>query len=401
MQRIKAYSFTKICHVSMKKIFFSCLLGLFWGVVAAQGVAQKEAPTAFYTIQLGSFDESVKQTDFAAIRGYAYVYRRNGIVYMGQFPTEEAAEPILQKIRPKGYEDALVIPRSLAKAKTVYTIQLATMNVSENINWVSFAKAGTLYTLPVAGQVRISQGAYDDKNEANMRLKELQDMGFTDAFVKGVKDIQLNLVDYFDTGRRDLTFVTPKNVPTPYNTRPSGTTSRKGVMKLQESLKFMSLYGGALDGVMGEGTETAYTRALLLNRRLRFFNELAVKTEGFDGWEDVRLLLTMTRELSTKENPQAIVPDLLNNLPEAALSKTEADNALNWHDKTWKNLQAWSLTSGYNEQIYTALKVAYYHSLTHLEDVFKEKGVTATEATPLALSVLKTLIGTDLQSFNQ
>ena len=383
----------------MKKIaFILCFFGCFNAF--AQGVAQKDAPAVFYTIQLGSFDESVKQADFMAVKGYAYVYRRNNIVYMGQFPTEEAALPILQKVRPKGYDDAVIISRALSKAKTVYTIQLATMNVTENINWASFAKAGVLYTLPVMGQVRISHGAFDDKNEANMRLKELQDMGFADAFVKGVKDAQLNMVDFFDTGRRDLSFVTPKNVPDAYNVRPSAPVSRKGVVKLQESLKIMSLYGGTLDGVMGDATETAYTRALVLNRRLRFFNELAAKTEGFDGWEDVRLLLTMTREISIKENPQAIVPDLLNNLPETALSKTEADAAFNWHDKTWKNLQAWSLTSGYNEQIYTALKVAYYRSLTHLEDVFKEKGIKTADTTPLAISVLKTLIGTDLQSFN-
>ena len=109
--------------------------------------------------------------------------------------------------------------------------------------------------------------------------------------------------------------------------------------------------------------------------------------------------MTMSRELSIKDNAAAIVPDLLNNLPDEALAANEATAALNWHVTHWKKLDAWSATSQYNDQIATAYKIAYYRSLVHLEDYFAAKGLKGDAATAVAVSVLKTLVGKDFEGF--
>ena len=361
-----------------------------------------------YTIQLGTFDAKVRQADFEAIRSYAYVYKRDGLVFAGTFGTEEAAEPVLTKIKAKGFDDAFVASRSLKTGKLVYVIQIATKNAGEPISWKNYARVGDLFTMPNGAQVRIVHGAYEDKNDANVRLKEIVAMGFSDAFVKGVKDLQLNPITEFDTGDKSLLTTNdvaevsrPKGgVPGSYGNTPTNSAKRKSVLKLQDGLKDLGLYGGVADGIFGKQTQTLYERALKLNRRLSTFNELAQKHDGFDGWADGRLLLTMSRELSVKENSKAIVADLFNNLPDEALTAKEAAAALNWHTGLFKKLEVWSTTGQYNDQVYTAFKVAYYRTLIHLEDYYASKGVTGEAGTALAASVLKTLIAEDFEGFN-
>jgi hypothetical protein len=374
----------------------------------AQPSTVKEQPTATYAIQLGVFEDNIKQADFEAIRSYAYVYKRDGIVFVGGFLTEESAEPILAKLKAKGYEDAFVAARSLKKAKNVHIVQLATKNAGEPLSWKSYAKAGRLYTMPSGTQVRIVHGAYDDINDARVKLKELQNLGFKDAFVKTVKDAQLNPITAFETGGLDLSIyedeptvaVKSGQVPTSYGTVTMGSVKRKSVIKLQEALKEIGTYGGAIDGLSGKGTTTGYEKALKLNRRLKSYEELAQKYEGYDGWEDVRLLVAMTRELNIQDEAAPITADLINNLPNEALTPKEQTAALDWHATTWKTLEKWSASSQYNDQIYTALKIAYYRSLTHLEEHFSLQGIRNDAATALGVSVLRTLIGDDLEGFN-
>ena len=390
----------------MKQIVLAItFLSGFWSV-SAQTTTAQEQPTAIYTVQLGAFDEGVKQADFEAIRSYAYVYKRDGLVYVGGFSSEEAAEPILAKIKAKGYDDAFISSRSLKKAKTVHVIQLASKAAGEAVNWRTYAKVGDLYSLPNAAQVRIVHGFYTDITDARVKLKEVQNMGFADAFIKTVKDVQLAPISDFDTGDKKLVTqsiaseVTTKGVPESYNTTPSVSLKRKSTIKLQEALKEVGTYGGAIDGQFGKGTSTAFDKAMRLNRRLKTYDELSQKYGGFEGWEDVRLLLTMTRELSIKDDLQPMTPDLLTNLPEEELSAKDTKAALEWHTATWKVLEKWSTASQYNDQVYTALKIAYYRSLVHLEDYYASKGIKGEAGTAKSVSVLKTLIGEDMQGFN-
>ena len=391
----------------MKRILlFALAYGGFLQTTTAQLTAVREQPTNVYTIELGTFDPSVKQADFEAIRAYAYVYQRDGVVFAGSFADETAAEPVLEKIKAKGFTDAFIASRSLKKAKTVYVIQIATRNAGEAMNWKAYAPVGDLYTIPNLAQVRIVHGFYDEKGEANLKLKEIQEMGYADAFVKAVKDVTLNQLTVFDTGDKKLVVkapiaaeVGPKNPLKEYSGRDVFrdviATKRKSVIKLQEALNEGGAPTSAIDGLFGRTTQLAFEKAIQTNRRLATFNELSQKHRGFEGWADARLLMTIGRELSVKNNASAIVPDLLNNLPDEALSAAEATGALNWHVAHWKKLDAWSATSQYNDQIATAYKIAYYRSLVHLEDYFAAKGLRGETGTALAVSVLKTLVGKD------
>lgn len=395
----------------MKRILlFALAFGSFLQATTAQLTAVKEQPTNVYTVQLGTFDPSVKQADFEAIRAYAYVYQRDGVVFAGSFADETSAEPVLEKIKAKGFTDAFIASRSLKKAKTVYVIQIATRNAGEPMNWKAYASVGDLYTIPNLAQVRIVHGFYDEKGEANIKLKEIQEMGYADAFVKAVKDVTINPLSVFDTGDKKLVIKAPtaaefdpKNPLKDYNKRDVFTnvvaTKRKSVIKLQEALNEGGAPTSAIDGLFGKTTQLAFEKAIQTNRRLATFNELSQKHEGFEGWADARLLMTIGRELSVKDNASAIVPDLLNNLPDEALSAAEATGALNWHVAHWKKLDAWSATSQYNDQIATAYKIAYYRSLVHLEDYFAAKGLRGEAGTALAVSVLKTLVGKDFDGF--
>lgn len=376
-------------------------------VATAQPTKAPEQPTAVFTVQLGAFDENVKQADFEAIRSYAYVYKRDGIIYIGGFATEESAEPILAKVKAKGFDDAFIASRSLKKAKTVHVIQLASKAAGESINWKTYAKAGNLYSMPNAAQVRIVHGSYEDINDARVKLKEIQNIGFADAFIKTVKDIQLSPISDFDTGDKNLIIKDDTDAAQvrtkgliDYNNTPSVSVKRKSVIKLQEALKEVGTYGSAIDGQFGKGTSTAFDKAVRLNRRLKSYDELSQKYSGFEGWEDVRLLLTMVRELSIKDDLQPLTPDLLSNLPEEALSAKDAKTALDWHTNIWKGLEKWSTLSQYNDQVYTTLKISYYRALVHLEDYYASKGIKGENGTAMAASILKTMIGDDMQGFN-
>jgi hypothetical protein len=386
-------------------MLFALLFSSFFQTATAQLTATKDAPTNAYTVQLGTFDPSVKQADFEAIRALAYVYQRDGVVFAGNFSDEAAAEPVLEKIKAKGFTDAFIASRSLKKAKTVYVIQIATKNAGEPMNWKTYSAVGNLFTIPNLAQVRIVHGAYADKSEANLKLKEIQDLGFADAFVKAVKDIQINPLSAFDTGDKKL--VTKSVEPTapetnsksPLPATEGNKTKRKSVVKLQEALNEVGASTSTADGLFGRGTQTAFERSIQSNRRLQTFNELSQKYEGFEGWADARLLMTIARELSVKDNGSAIVPDLLNNLPDAALSASDANASLNWHVAHWKRMDAWSATGQYNDQVATAYKVAYYRTIVHLEDYFGAKNIRGEAGTALAVSVLKTLIGQDFDGF--
>jgi hypothetical protein len=103
--------------------------------------------------------------------------------------------------------------------------------------------------------------------------------------------------------------------------------------------------------------------------------------------------------LSVKDNATAIVPDLLNNLPDAALSTEDGNTALNWHIAHWKRMDQWSAMAQYNDQVAAAYKIAYYRTIVHLEDYFAAKGVRGEGGTALAVSVVKTLIGQGFDGF--
>ncbi len=383
------------------------IASLFFMTLLYVGMAQTPAihPDNFYTIQLGTFDPAVKQADFEAIRSYAYVYRRNNMVFVGGFNTPEDAQSVLQQLKAKGYDDAFITKRPLTNEKSYYVIQLATKNAGEPVEWKKYAVAGDLFSFPSNSQVRILHGVYEDKNDARVKLNELIAKGFQDAFLKTIKLPQISTVTSFDTGEEAN--ATPVHaiskgislpVPGSYSIQ---ITKRKSVVRLQDALRKIGAYIGESDGKLGKITESAYKLALEQNRKLKSLNEVAQKYTGFGEWEDIRLLLTLTRDMNPKQEVAEISSDLLINLPSEVLSATESAKMLNWHVTAWKKLEAWSGKSATHAQEYNALQVVYYRTLTHLEDYYVKNGLKQEAATALAVSVMKTLIGQDIDAVVQ
>ena len=62
-------------------------------------------------------------------------------------------------------------------------------------------------------------------------------------------------------------------------------------------------------------------------------------------------------------------------------------------------MDAWSAKSQYTDQVENALKIAYFKTQLHLEDYFVSKGIKDSDAPALAISVLRALIGEDLDGY--
>ena len=368
----------------------------------------KSQPDNFYTIQLGTFDPSVKQADFEAIRSYAYIYRRNNVVFAGGFNSAEEAQGVLQQIKAKGYDDAFITKRPLTSEKSYYVIQLATKNAGEPIEWKKYATAGDLFSYPYNSQVRILHGVYEDKNDARVKMNELIARGFSDAFLKTIKLPQISTGTPFESDEVSMpvqrvkveTKAASKSIPVP-SSYSIQVTKRKTVVKLQEALRKEGTFTGEADGKPGKHTESAYNAALVQNRRLKILNEVAQKYNGFGEWEDLRLLLTIARDMNPKSEVPEVSSDALLNLPSEPLNAAQADKVLNWHVAEWKKLENWAVKSKLDEQYYYALKIVYYRSLTHLEDFYMKNGLKQDAATALAVSVVKSMIGQDIDAVVQ
>ncbi len=390
----------------MKK---SALIVLFLTSTILAGIARTKEPAHFYTIQLGAFDAH-RQSDFEAIRSYAYVYDQDGVVFIGGFSTLDAAQAVLDKVKAKGYSDAFIVDQISADSKKVSVIQLAALGAGEPIDWSAYEPAGALYTLPADAQVRIVHGVYDDVNDARVKLKELQAAGFPDAFVRSTRESMVHAVTGFDkgtsTGALASRSVSNRKLPSTYSavtTRPATTTfatgQRKTGAKLQTTLKYIGAYTGTVDGVVGKGTEQAYASALKNNRRLRRYAEEARKVTGFGGWEDARLLLTIVRDLDVKDDAPAVSDELLASLPAAPIGSADLKAVTDWNVLLLAGIENWSTKSQYNDQVASAFKTAYFKTQLQLEDYYLAKGVSQAQAAGLALLEMKILIGDELEGY--
>ncbi len=376
--------------------------------ISAQTAAAKPQEEIFYSVQLGTFNEALKQSDFESIRSYAYVYKRNNVVFIGGFKTPEEAEALLEKVKARGFDDAQMVQRPLANDKTVYVVQVATSNAGENVPFSTFAKFGKLYTAPTNNLVRLSIGTFADKNDARIKLNELFAAGFKDAFIKSVKLPQINAVSVFDNAEASEMMAVksmPDAQPAPQASAPPQPAAdlpqsyatvvvkekRKSVIKLQETLKKLGVFTGEPDGLYGKVTDAAYADALERNKTLTLARTLAQKSFESNDFDDAATLMILAQWLSTAPDGDVIKFDALGNLPESPLAKVDVDAALNWHAQTWKKLELWSATSKNAAQSYDALKVAYYKTLTHIEQIMNERGMKGEAATGAALSVMRSL----------
>ena len=126
---------------------------------------------------------------------------------------------------------------------------------------------------------------------------------------------------------------------------------------------------------------------------------------NFMDWEETKLLKTIATDLDpfyeVKENDSAADASerAAFYLTPRALTNAEKDEISAWHKSLWTGLNDWGNTDPVHDQRVVALKVAYFQSQVRLEDYFMDKRFSYKDAKPMAMAVLKTIIGSHFQDY--
>ncbi|HFC00248.1 MAG TPA: SPOR domain-containing protein [Phaeodactylibacter sp.] len=119
----------------------------------------------------------------------------------------------------------------------------------------------------------------------------------------------------------------------------------------------------------------------------------------FMSWEETKLLKAIAEDLDPaygldKEQQAAYTSKRAKLfIAPQKLTGDEAKEALIWHKTLWTEMEKWGNADPVHDQRVVALKVAYFQSQVRIEDYFMNKGFTYKEAKPLAMSVLRTIVG--------
>ena len=126
---------------------------------------------------------------------------------------------------------------------------------------------------------------------------------------------------------------------------------------------------------------------------------------GFMKWKELQLLQTIAKDLYTgKKLNQKNLKELDNErarlflLPKP-LNAIQKTDALNWNENLWTTLDEWAKQDPLHQELITALKLSYYQSAVLLEDYFMDKGLKYTDAKPLALLSLKTVVAPYFENY--
>jgi len=120
---------------------------------------------------------------------------------------------------------------------------------------------------------------------------------------------------------------------------------------------------------------------------------------GFYQWDVVRVLKSVSDDLSTTTPTQDGTTLTRLYLSPATLSQTEIQGLTSWNDILWQNLNAWGNRDPLHQKMATALKLAYFQTQVQLEDHFMDKGFSAIQAKGLALASLQAMVGENLERF--
>jgi hypothetical protein len=397
----------------MKKLLLatSCL----FFTIATSFSQPKDAKTA-YTIQLGAFGADAKQYEFELIRSSAYVHGREGFVAMGMFYAPDVAAQFLATAQSRNYPDAFVKELNLAESPSVNIIQVITQTAGEPIEWAnleSVLKEGEkLWVFPNENQVRIVIGTFEDIGLARARAAEIEAAGFVGSYARKVKSVLLSPVSEFEKSdtrpKNDLAMKGKskgkKGVSLQYSDKTKVEIApvlvkRNSSLEVQKVLKTMGHYTGSLDGKLGSASEAAYEAALAGNRRLQHYASAAANLAGFEGFEDVKLLVTMTRDLNPSNQMAEISPDLLLNLPTEPLDAAQQMQAEQWNAGIWNKLDGVAKQSKMADANLGILKLVYFKTLSRLEKEYsKNANLKQEQVAALSIWTLKTLVGDDLES---
>jgi len=192
-----------------------------------------------------------------------------------------------------------------------------------------------------------------------------------------------------------------------------GKVKRTSALDLQRILKSEQVYNSGLDGYYGKGTKAGYEKIKKENRQVKKYlllsnlmdDNIVTTDESFMVWEETKLLKTIARDLDPfyeiKTNDSAADAKeraTFYNNPKA-LTKLEKSEISVWHKSFWTALNEWGNADPIHDQRCVALRVAYFQSQVRLEDYFMDKGFSYNDAKPMAMSVLKTIIGSHFADY--
>ncbi|MEO0875104.1 MAG: peptidoglycan-binding domain-containing protein [Bacteroidota bacterium] len=292
----------------------------------------------YYTAFVGSFVNARPQ-EFNEARELGFIYTQTNTdqleeVFLGQYPTQEKAEGIVERLKNLGFSNAQVVSGYYGDPSEVAVIQIATRYATKSINWENLNQAGSLNVLLADGNIKVLTGTFPNLDAAKAELPRVRNLGFSDAFVKVVKRGQILPVTSIATGIKEELIpleltespappvnpnptgtVRPEETNTgiqaetvdtrsPYVPRPTnnetvpappsslppvqtvsapttpeipairGNVKRTSVTDLQRVLQAAGYYNSTLDGYYGNGTTAAYERMLQEDQNIKKYRLL-------------------------------------------------------------------------------------------------------------------------------
>jgi hypothetical protein len=352
-------------------------------------------------------------------------------------------------------------------------IQIATRFSNRSINWEDLRRAGDLNVTVEDERIKVMTGTFPNIATAQSILPNIRALGFSDAFVKSVPRDQLLPVTSLSTGIKEdliplqlnnepltspkaettvipeensqsggrITTNTPPSVPRPQvpgaeNNPPAspvvaatssvtppsailakgvtipnirGNIKRNSVTNLQRLLSSQGYYNSALDGLYGNGTNSAYQQMLTQDRNIQKYRLLipfyatAVKaSDPIMAWEEIQLLQAITRDISPSTPEQLQIAEnqraqlYLRNTPLPIDQGTVLEG---WQQNRWQQIEQWAAQDAFLLETAKSLSFAYFQSLVRLEDFYMDKGFDAVPARHLAIATIKTITGSSFERF--
>ncbi len=254
-------------------------------------VKLQPAEKMIHRVNLGTFADA-KLEDFKALTTVGFLYATplgdgQSQVFIGDFDSEASAEAIEKQAKSKGYADAHAVKEKLVLQKTTY-IQLIAKKADENISWANFAKAGKIFVIPNAKEIKIVSVGFENDSLAKAALAHLQKNGFKGAFLKSAAANTLHKIGAFETSSTSLlndeiniipeekvepvSEPIPDPVPIPVVDNYAGRFSNT---QLKMALTALNVYKGKIDNSNDSKLESFFAKAKEKDRVLAKYAILA------------------------------------------------------------------------------------------------------------------------------
>lgn len=382
-------------------------------------------------------------------------------VFVGHFLNQEKAVNLAASLQQQGYRyaQAFLLPES--PGGPAHYVQFALHSGSRPLEWAALERAGQLSVSSVDGTTKIMTGPYADAQAAAAALPTIQNLGYRDAFVKQVDPARLITIGTFETGiKKPLIPITLQDNPTPaappvsapdpvpqsptpapttYSASPAtytpppapaaaattplgptpssnntveaptidGRTKRSSTAELQRVLKEKGYYETAIDGYYGPGTTSAFSSAWEQMPELQKYKLLTrLLPQEYLGanWNETLVLMALANDIAAGTangereermlEQRATLFNATQTLSPAAITRVR-----NWAATLWTNLDEWAIEDPLHAGIFSAFRIAYHQTQVRLEDHYRLRGMSSTDARDLATAMLQNLLGAKLDRF--